>query len=321
MPYGEDSNFGVAIQADSAYNVSSFFWIPILSENVEMKIDPRMQETMKGLYDEHDPYESGRIIEGDFDTESNPILMGTLLRGMCGETATLVDSAYSHSFLPVQSDFSENFAHPPLTIHKYFADGGSADLFYNMQISTLEFAIANGELLKVKASVLGGTNVQIANVSASYLEEPEPILWDAASVSLGGSAVGDMKDATITITNPLENHHTLGNTKYPSHTKRNGMRAVDISGTYIFTNQDDYQDWKARSKQQLIIFCKSTTEASSGHPISIKFDVPEFVFNEFPLSAGGPGQMEVSFVGKGYYHSDSGTAIEVTLVNTHAAYQ
>jgi hypothetical protein len=48
--------------------------------------------------------------------------------------------------------------------------------------------------------------------------------------------------------------------------------------------------------------------------------MPNMIYDEFKPVADQPGQLEVQFTGTAEYNAGSGTAIEVTLINSHSAY-
>jgi len=76
----------------------------------------------------------------------------------------------------------------------------------------------------------------------------------------------------------------------------------------------------AETQQAMIVHLANATEVQSGYPEQITITLPAMIYDEFKPTGDAPGQLEVQFSGTAEYHAGSGTAIEIALINSHAAY-
>lgn len=322
MGYGQKSNIGINFQnsfSTGAQLTNSMYFIPHLTEGVGLDIPDMPSENMHGIFDEGDSYDGPRLVGGDIETEIQAIPFGVFAKAMFGDPTTVTSTGvYTHTFKPRIADFDSYSAGNPLTYHQYL-DVGSAQLLYNLNATVLELTAANGEFLKAKLSLVGGSYIQNANVAASY-GTGKHFTWDVNSVSIGGTAVDDYMNFTITVDEALEATHTMNGSKYPSRIKRSGMRTVKVGATLRFRSQDEYQDFLARTEQELIINFKGITEIQSGYFEEIKIQLPKMRYTENKPVAGGPGEIEASVSASGKYDASSATAFQLTIVNTQAAY-
>ncbi len=322
MAYGQNSNIGIAFQNSygTAADVGSIHFVPHLSDTVALDIPPMYSENMRGIIDEGDTYEGKRTIGGDLETQAQPIALGAILKTVLEEVSVINSGGiYTRTFKPRTSDFDELSANNPFT-HYQFLDTGSAMLHSDMNGGVLELGIANGEFLKAKTTMVGGTFSQVAQVSASY-----PVgkhwTWDVASVSLGGAGIDEIADLTITLDDGgVEAMHTLNQSKYPSRIKRTAFRTLAVAGTIKFDNQTEYQKFINQTEQALIMHFEGVTQIQSGYYESVTIKLPSMRYEEMKPAAGGVGQIEVSLSARGKYSVTSGTALEVTHVSTQVAY-
>ena len=325
--YGSDMKISIAHQnsfGTPVTAVGSFTAIPVLSETLAGDKPPLEINNMRGVHDAGPTKEGANSISGGFEAEANPISIGALLKAAFGTpTSTKANSAsvYTHVFVPDSADFDQFAAMRPLTIVKDFADGSSADLFSDMVCSNIALSIANSELLKVSVEFLGGKQGHKASIATAFEDTSRAFAWDVASMSTGGVAVEEVMDCTITLDNALSNKHTLNTSKEPSRTKRDGFRTVMVEGNMLFETHSHYLDWKNQTEQNFKMHLASTGSAiSSGYTDSLTLECPTFKYDEFKPNAGGAGQIEVAFKGRGIFNVGSGHSLKATLVNTVAAY-
>lgn len=321
MTYGMKTNVGINFQ--NSYGTpltTSIYWLPFLSEDLAVKKPPLISQGMRGVFDEGAHYEGANSIDSTIEMEAHPILLGVLLKAMCGAPSTVTSgSVYTHTFKPRTSDFDAYAAGTPLNIVKDLGDTGSAHQYYDVVGTKLSLSIANGEFLKSSLSVMGGKYSQIVAPAASYPTQ-NLYTWDVTSVSIAAAANGDIKDINVEVDDQLENHYTLNASKFPSRTKRSNFRTVSIGGTIVFDNQTEYQQFLSQSERNLTVCLKRSTEIQSGYTESFTMILPLARHIEFAPVADGPGKLEVGFSSKGVYSVTSATALAFVLVNTQAAY-
>ena len=320
MSYGQKSH--VAISFQNSYgtaNTTSLHHMQHLDESVGLNIPPLIDESARGVFDEGDGYAGPHTVDGDLTINAKAQPLGVLLRGLLGAATTTAVTLTAHLFKPRTSDFDKFSAGDPLTYFKYLDDGGSATLFYNLNLSALEFGANNGEFLTAKASFVGGTLSQNVDIAASF-PTGKRFTWDASSLQLGGAAVATFRQLTIKIDESLEAMHTLSNSLYPSRVKRTANRVIEVGGTVIFDDQVEYQKFIAQTEQSFKVAFAGKTNVGSGGVEKIVFDIPLLRYTEFKPVAGAAGKLEVGFTGMAKYSTTSATSIAITLTNTRTAY-
>ena len=322
MSYGQDVSIGVCFQNSfGTSQVNSVYHISHISEAFAVAKEQIITQGMRGIYDEGEHYEGKNMNEGEFEAEIHPISLGVLLKAMFGDPVSVTSGAiYNHTFKPRTTDFDEFAASDPVTIAKDMGDAGSGHLYYDMVANTLGLSIANGELLKATQAFVGGSYEQASALAASYPLGNDHFVWDASSITFGGSAQPDMLNVSVSIEEGLEAKYGFDTTKTPYRVKRTGFRVINIEGTMLFINQNEYQEFLSQTKRSAVIHCKGPTEIQSGYYDELTIDIPNLLVTENKPVAGGPGQIEVPLVAKAVYHPGSATAIAFTLQNTQAAY-
>jgi hypothetical protein len=321
MSYGLDARVGICFQNSFGTALTnSIHWLPFISEGLETTKEPLISANMTGRFDEGQLYEGVNEIAGTIETEANPIALGAVMKAFFGAPTTVQSTGiYAHTFKPATSDFDLYSAKRPVTIVKNLADGGSAHQYYDMGASKFSLAIANGELLKCSVDFQGGKYAQIA-APAATLPSGLGWTWDVTSVTIATSAQTTLRELSIDIEEGTENKHVLGTAKTPGRWKRTGPRVTNVSGTIVFDNQNEYQQFLSQSERELIVNLKGTAQIQSGYYETLKIQLPSFRYMEFAPAAGGPEEIEVGFSGKGIYSTTSATAIQITLVNTQPTY-
>lgn len=320
MSYGQKSNIGICFQDSyGTAKTNSMHWLPHSDDSVSLKKEQVKAAGMRGIFEEGDSYEGKNTVDGDTGTEVQAIPLGAMLKAIFGQ-ATLVTSGalYKHTYKPATADFDELSSGIPVTLHQYL-DTGSAELFYDLNGKTLELSMANGELMMAKLGWVGGSFSQVANLTALY-PTGKHFTFDVASLSIGGSAKAEIQDLTLTVDEGREPVHTFNNSLYPSRIKRTAQRGITVSGTIKFDNQTEYQQFLSQSERQLVLHYEGNVEVQSGFNESITMTIPGLRYTEFGPNAGGAGEIEVGFNADAKYHAGSGTALQITVVNTHPAY-
>ena len=320
MSYGQLSRIGLSFQNSfGAPLASSVYWLPVVSESIALAKPQIIAQGMRGIHDEGAHYEGANAAAGDLEIEAEAVPLGVMLKAWAGDPVTVTSgSLYTHTFKPRTSDFDEVSAGNPCTVHKYMGVG-SADQFSDMNASTLEISVANGELLGAKISMVGGSFAQTVGLAASY-DNGKHFSWDASSVTIAGAAVSELKDLTLTVDESIEASHTLNGSKYPSRCKRSGFRSVNIAGTIMFDNDTEYNAFLNQTERNLTAHFEGQTAVQSGYNEALTVIVPLGRTTEFSPQVGGAGEIEVSFSSKGVYSVTSATATAFELRNGQAAY-
>jgi len=320
MSYGQKSNIGICFQ--DSYGTSqtdSMHWLPHTEDSLSLKKEQVKSQAMRGIFDEGDSYEGKNMADGDLGVEVQAIPFGAMLKAIFGQATLQTSGAiYRHVYKPATADFDELSSAPPVTAHQYL-DTGSAQIYSDLNANTLELGMSNGELLTAKLGFVGGSFAQLAPIAAAY-PIGKHFTYDVASLSIGGGAKAEIQDLTFSVDESREAGHTFNNSLFPSRVKRQGQRVVTVAGTIKFDNQDEYQQYLSQSERELMLHFEGGVEIQSGYNEAITITVPGFRYTDFPPNAGGPGEIEVGFSSDAKYHVGSGTAAEITVVNTHPAY-
>lgn len=320
--YGMDASVGICFQNSFGTALtSSMHWISQLSEDIALKKEPIISEGMRGVYDEGAIYEGLNSVEGGIEAEAHPISVGALLKTVLGNPTSVTSGAiFTHTFKPRTSDFDQYAAGQPCTIVKHLGDAGSAHRYYDMVGGELELSCSAGEFLKVKVGFTGGKYDQVAEIAASYPTGDSLFTWDVASFSIGGSAVNDLSEWSLTLSENLANQHTMNGLKTPAKTKRDGFRTLEIAGTLIFDTQTEYQQFLSQSEREMDVTLKTASQIQSGYYETLRIQTPKMRYTEFPPTQNAAGQLEVGVSAKGVYSVTSATALQITLINSKSGY-
>lgn len=319
MAYGENSNIGISFQ-DSYGTLlqNSIFWIPKLSESINVDKPPLVEQNLRGVFDEGAHHEGFNTTGGTLEAEAAPIPLGVMLKCVMGEPVTVNSgSLYTHTFKPRLADWDEKSANVPVTIEKQL-DVGSADVHYDMNGSVLTLSIANNEFMKASVEFVGGSFTRQAETAESY---PSTNLWtwDVTSVSIGDVGKDEIMDMSVVLNEQLEATGTLDGTKTPSRIKRTGFRTVEISGTLKFDNDNEYNSFLGQEERELIMHFEGNTAVQSGYNEALTVQAL-LRHTDFKPAAGGPGEIEVGFTSKGVYSVTSATSLIVELRNSQSGY-
>jgi hypothetical protein len=319
--YGMDSKVGISFQNSyGTSNVASLHWLQPISDSVALKKADIVRKGLRGIYGESAHIEGANSVAGDISIEADGISAGVLLSAVMNRTTATSGSLYSHVFKPRTADFDTTLcAERPFTYHKHLGDTGSAHLYSDMCGESLDITIANGQLLTMKMSMLGGTYAQAAASAATYYTGV-PLDWSVTSLSIAGVARNNIDSMTVSYKNALAAKNTLMTGKYPDRVKRTGPQVIDVSGTLLFDNQTDLQNFISQTRQRLVVNAVGTLNITSGYNETLTIDVPSLLINDFPQGVPGPGELSVSFKGSGEYNVGSACAIAITLVNSKAGY-
>lgn len=321
MAFGTGGFLAISKQSSFGTNTASWHYIPIVNETLTTKIEDLIEESIQNRFEEGASHQGVISVEGDIVMEAHPVLIGHFLRAALGPSSyTAVLSGYVHSniFPPTQSDWDTNCTLPPHTI-QVFRDVGSSYQFTDAVVNALTLEINAGAFTRMTASVIART-ASLMNPTTTSYQTTTPWAWDAASISIGGSANADIETLSLKIENSVEGVSTLDATKRWSRIHRNGFRKFSLSGTMDFTSQDEYKAFRAGSMQQFAINIRGDTAVSSGYYNELKIDIPSLRYASYEAAIGGPSRIQASFEGNAKYNSGSGRALLITLQNSQEGY-
>lgn len=325
---GMKATVGLAFQNSygTAPSVSSVMFLPILGETIDPVVPPLYPNDFTHVLEEAHEVEMGaESIAGDITLNAGPITLGALLKAALGDpTSAIAGSSYQHTFVPRSGDFDIYTANRPLAVFKGWAGVNSSELFYDMNLNTLELSVAQGELLKVKAGFVGGKQSYVAPQPAPTFPAGRRLPWDVASIQVGsGSGIAahpEFRSFALQIDNGIEPMHTLAGQTEPARNARNGFRKISISGTMLFDNLLEYDAFLAHTERVFIATFVSKDTIMTNTRNTLRIDIPSLRYKELKKPTAGPGRIEVQVSGDAVYNAGSGHALRVILANTYAAY-
>lgn len=317
MAYGLLGHLGLtAQQSFGTAPAASYEFIPVLSESIQNTIEHLTSETLRARLAESPIYQGKEAIAGDIVMEANPIMIGHIFKGVFGQsssstTGAMSGTAYTHEFIPRQSDFDIYAAVPPYTIEAYRGVGSSWQ-FTDTVFNTINLELTAGAVAKLTVGVLAKTTSLMAKGTPTF-STATPLTWDATSISIAGAASINFESLTISVENQLEAKYLLDGTRRCAKFKRTGPQLVRVIGTLLFEDQTEYAAFLAQTEQRLLVNLDDTSITSLNN---LLIDVPLMRYEAFPVGLGGPGELTVGFTAKGVYHTGSSYAIRITLVNS-----
>jgi hypothetical protein len=313
-------HIGISKQNSFGTATTSWDYLPIINESLTTNIEQLVEEGLRARFEEGTSHEGLLTVAGDIVFEPHPIMLGHFFRGVTGGASfTEVLSGqgvYEWEFLPQQSDFDSACALPPYTLQVY-RGAGNAWQFTDAIIHTLTLEIAGGAIVKGTASVFSRISSLMTKTTPAY-PSGDPWTWDAASLSIAGTANGDLESVTITIENPVEGVPLLDGNKYHAKYKRTGFRNTKISGSMVFDSQTEYNQFRSQAEQRYLATLTGATLPASANMLTL--DMPKVRYTSYPVNIGGPGRISVGFEGVCKYDTTSSYAIRPTLTNTRTSY-
>ena len=329
MSYGAQSKVGFARQASAGTAVTdptSFHGFGFVSEDIGLEIEELISENLTGQFEEGATYQGVNRINGTIEFEATPRNLGVALAMVVNHSPVTVSSnnIRSRTFLPNTVDFSSTLCKAPWTMYKQFTDATSGEHFYDMQFGQLEFTLAQGALLRARATCIGGTRtatgIGSADVRPVIADVGRLFPWSVSSISYGGAAVGNFSEITVSLNENIDSLYTINGTLSPFKYTRTGFRQVTVNGTFFFTDRTFLNNFVSDTQARLLITCVNTRAAiESGYYNTFTIDVPQAKITAFKPGASGPGEVSVNITLRGVADPNSGYAIQFTQVSTWQA--
>lgn len=331
MSYGAQIKFAIARQTaagsgNAVTAVGSYHHVALISEDVGLEKDEVISQNLTGRFEQGATYDGVSKIAGTIECEVTPKALGALLTAVLGPAATSVTSGSMRTltFFPSTGDYSATIIQQPFSIYKQFADASSAEHYFDCQFGQLDFQFSQGQLLRTRVAVAGGSRVATGigsmGIALDTADLSLGMTWDTTSVSYGGTAVGAFSDITVSLNENIDALYTVNGTLAPYKFTRTGFREVTVNGTMYFDSRSAYNDFVSGTQRQLLINATAKkTQIQSGYYAALTIDVPQLKITQFKPGAGGPGEVSVSFTGRGVIDPNSNYTLKVTLVNTYGA--
>lgn len=329
MSYGAQVKFGIARQASAGTAVAtatSYHGLAFVSESVGLEAEELISENLTGRFSQGASYSGPRNVAGTIEFEVTPRNLGAALAAAINHVPVEVTSSsvVNRTFLPNTTDFSSFFVKAPWTVYKQFSDANSAEQFYDCQFGQLSFVFGAGAFLRGTLTTVGGTRSPNGVGSMSVIPAASDVgrlfPWNVSSVSYGGSGVSNFSEITVTVNESIEPLNALNATLAPFKFTRSGFREVTVNGTFYMTDRDMLNNFAAETAARLLLTAINTQAAiQSGYYDTFTIDIPQLKITEFKPSATGPGEVAVSFTGRGVLDPTSNYDVQFTQMSSWSA--
>lgn len=331
MSYGAQIKFGIARQtaegSGNAVSVAgSFHAMALLSEDIGFEYDELISQNLTGRFDQGASYNGTSRVNGTIEFEVTPRNIGIALAACVNHSPTSVTSGSvrTYTFLPNTADFSVTAVKAPFTVYKQFADANSAEQFFDVQFGQLELSVAQGQFLRARLTAAGGartaTGVGSLNVVPDAADVGRLFPWNVTSISYGGSALSMMSEVTVALNEAVTPIYAVNGSLAPMKYARSGFREVTVNGTFYMNDRTILNNFVNGTQQRLLVTLVSTVAAiQSGYFNQLTIDVPQLKITQFKPGVSGPGEVSVSFTGRGVLDPTSNYSVQYVLANTYTA--
>lgn len=326
MSYGANARLAIARQANVGSYVTapgSFHPIPFLSDTSAFGKQELISQNLTGRFEQGATYPGAGNVAGTIEFEITPRALLVAVAGALSHDPAVATSGsvLTRTFLPNTSEFSSTYPKAPYTIVKHIADAQSAELFYDCQFSQLDLIFSASQFSKGRLTVAGGARLTngIGSMSITPAAGDISVLhpWNVASISIGGSAVQNYSEITVSLNENIGPLYTLNGTLTPFKYTRTGFREVTVGGTLYMNDRSALNDFIADTQRRLLITTVNTrTAIQSGYYDTMIIDVPQMKYTAVPLSISGPGELAVQFSARGVIDTTSNYALQITLQNS-----
>lgn len=307
-------NIGIGRETTRGTAVAPAFWLKLLSEDINDKIEVIASERAVGVIEDSEDQEiskklSGGTITGEvFDRSFGLILLATLGSITSGESADA--GVYEHVFEVLQSS-----KHPTLTVELKRGDN-EQKAYANSVIESLKISAVAKDYLKFEAVIKGKPGVVSASIPA-YITE-NYFLGKNISVKLADDLAGldeasivDLRSIELNINKNVEDNDTFGGVDF-----LNKQLSIEGNLEMLFANTDLLNNALNGDKKamRLEIVNSDITIGESSNP-KLVVDLAKIKFRE-PLVGGDNNEIAKVTVGfKGFYSADDAKSIIAILTN------
>ena len=308
--------FGLMRQNSFGTPVTSFYYVPIISESVTKAIAQLDEGNLRVRLGESPVYEGLNTISGDITFNPHPLEIGHFLYGLCGRevaTTAVGSGVVDHSFAPTHTGLFDAYAALPpysLEVHR---DSDQSFRYNDAQINRLEFRVNQGALVEATAGFIARQSSLVAETTPTFRAPNSVWAFQQASVSLASAANADIESLVFTVERAIEGRATLDGQRYISRYAKSGPDTVRVSGVLDFRVSSEFVEFNTQTQRALVL--NVAMDPTSGP--SLRIHVPLFRYEAFPINLGGPGRLTASFTGRGAFDTTSNTGIMFFLTNSH----
>lgn len=317
MPLGSGlaAQLGVGLEASFGTPVTVSRFLPLISEGLELGIERLESEGIVAgrRAQRSDQWEPGvRMVEGDVE-------MDFLRQGMAGlwvaafgtVSTTTTGGASTHTITP--GDLRGAAKSLTLQVGRPQVGGVVVPFTYSgCKIASWEVTAEAGSLARVTFSVVGqeGTTAT-ALATATYPQGHRAFTFINGSISIGGSAVANVRSFTLSGDNGLSDDRTYVGGEVYDEPVEVALRRYEATMAVEWASTNDYLRFRDGTEASVVLsLSASTTESAiftmnmryDGYPVTV--DGTEILQPEVPMVAVAP--------------TDDASAISLALRNAQA---
>lgn len=264
---------------------------------------------------------TGHSAAGDLNLEVAVTGFSRVLQWIFGGTPVIAQQGGTAAYLHTHTMGS--LLGKSANVQKVLRDSAGTEIdvftYRGTKVASATFSIAVDSILTLGLSLDAREELSnVASVAASYTS-PGLFHFQQAALTVAGSPVAVVSDATITIDNNLNvDRRHLGNTGLKSEQSDDGFRNVTGSFTSDIDSATLYDLHAADTAAALVLSFTSTTEAGTGYPFSLTLTVPEVHLTGTTPTVGGPGTISAPFPFEAAWDGTN-SPIKAELVTTDTA--
>lgn len=329
MAYGAQTKFGIARQTAGGTAVTqatSFHALAFLSHDIGFEKEELISQNLIGRFEQGAVYDGVARVRGSIEFELTPRNIGAMLAATVNWSPASATSGSMRTvtFLPNTTDYDSTYVKAPWTIYDQLTDATSAEQFYDCQFGQLELTLAQGQFMKGRATLIGGARtsggVGSANIVPAGTDVTQLFPWNVSSISMGGSAVSNYSEVTVSLNENMDALYTINGTLAPFKYTRTAHREVTANGTLYVTDRALLNAFTSGTLQRLFITAQDRlAEIQSGYYDTLTIDIPQFKLTAFKLTRQGPGEVSVNFTGRGTIDPSSNYALQFVQISTYQA--
>lgn len=318
MPgFGSNAKLGMMRQNSFGTIAGSWYKVPFASQDFNYTFGELTDDSIQGRFDEPDRVTGIAGVAGNVVANFDPVVHGHFIRGCFGinYVQTSLTASQKWVFNPATTNFDTNCTLPP---YSFQVDQGesSVNSSFALQdcfINTWELSLAAGGYARSTFGVVGVSALLMTKSAApDYAFTTRPLIWSAASIHIGGTAITRYQDIKLSFNNNIGTQDRIAGAKAHTYFFRDGFRQFGKMTATADMSQDDWLKMKNETEQRLVL----NIVGNSSEVLTI--DIPRFVYTAHPLGVSGAGMVTVSLEGRAMYSTTSATICTVTIQNTVA---
>lgn len=263
---------------------------------------------------------TGHSAAGDLQLEVASKGFSRIMQWILGGTPTIVQQAATTAYL--HTHVMGSLLGRSANVQKQLRDSAGTEIetfhYRGTKVNTATFAIATDGILNLTLGLdTREERVDVAPAASSYLTS-NLFHFQQAAITVAGSAVADVSDASITVNNNLNtDRRHLGNAGLKAEQVDNGFRSVSGTFTAEFSATTLYNLFAADTAAALVLTFTGPVIAGAFNE-KVEITIPEIHLTGSTPTVGGPELISVPQPFDAAYNGVD-SPIQVALTTTDTA--